>query len=395
MVVQPKVRGFICTTAHAEGCKQNVKNQVNYMKSQLKTNGAKNVLVIGASTGYGLASRIAATYSCGAKTIGVIFDKQASGNRPATAGWYNTAAFEELANQDGFYAKSINGDAFSKEIKEQTIALIKKDLGKVDMVVYSLAAPKRLAEDGTVYSSVLKTTGAPYTNKTIDLKTNQISEITIPQATEEEIEHTIKVMGGEDWKEWIVALKQADAIADNAVTLAYSYIGPKITHPMYLKGSIGMAKDHLYHTAKEITNEFSNSNIKGYISVNKALVTQSSAAIPIVPLYISILYKVMKEKGNHEGCIEQMYRLFHDKLFGDKVVLDAEGRLRPDDLEMQDDVQEAVMKIWNTINNDNVEELADLEGYWEDFYQMFGFHMAEINYEKDIETDIKIPSIEE
>lgn len=395
MVVQPKVRGFICTTAHAEGCKQNVKNQIDYMKAQPKTNGAKNVLVIGASTGYGLASRIASTYSCDAKTIGIIFDKAASGNRPASAGWYNTAAFEEFATKDGYYAKSINGDAFSKEIKEQTIALIKKDLGKVDMVVYSLAAPKRLAEDGTLYSSVLKTTGAPYTNKTIDLKSNQISEITITQATEEEIEHTVKVMGGEDWKEWIDALKQADAIEDNAVTLAYSYIGPEVTHPMYLKGSIGMAKDHLYNTANEITKEYSDSNIKAYISVNKALVTQSSAAIPIVPLYISILYKVMKEKGNHEGCIEQMYRLYHDKLFVDQVVLDAEGRLRPDDLEMQDDVQEAVMKVWNTINNDNVTELADLDGYWEDFYQMFGFHMPEIDYHKDIETDVKIGSIEE
>lgn len=394
MIVQPKVRGFICTTAHPQGCRQNVKNQIEYIKAKPKTNGAKKVLVIGASTGYGLASRITSTYSCGAKTIGVIFDKPASGNRTATAGWYNTAAFEEFATKDGYYAKSINGDAFSKEIKEQTIALIKKDLGKVDMVVYSLAAPKRLAEDGTLYSSVLKTTGAPYTNKTIDLKTNQISEVTIPQATEEEIEHTIKVMGGEDWKAWIDALKQADAIEDDAVTLAYSYIGPEVTHPMYLKGSIGKAKEHLYQTAQEITKEYADCNIKAYISVNKALVTQSSAAIPIVPLYISILYKVMKEKGNHEGCIEQIYRLYHDKLFGEQVILDEAGRLRPDDYEMQEDVQQAVMLSWNSINNENVTKLADLDGYWEDFYQMFGFHIEGIDYEQDVAVDVKIPSIE-
>ena len=313
MVIKPKVRGFICTTAHPQGCKAIVKEQIDHVKAQGHTeNSPKKVLVIGASMGYGLATRISAAYSGGAATIGVIFDKPASGNRTATAGWYNTAAFEQFAAEDGLYAKTINGDAYSREIKEKTIELIKKDLGKVDCVVYSLAAPRRTTADGVQYTSVLKTVGQPYTNKTINLKDNTVNDITVEPATEEEITATVKVMGGEDWKDWIDALKAADAIEDNAVTVAYSYIGPDITHPMYADGSIGKAKDHLFETAKELTK---NGGVRAYISVNKALVTQSSAAIPIVPLYISILYKVMKEKGVHEGCIEQMCRMWNEKLF--------------------------------------------------------------------------------
>lgn len=394
MVVEPKVRGFICTTAHPVGCKQNVLNQINYVKGQPKTKGPKKVLVIGASAGYGLASRIVSTYSCGAGTIGVIFDKEA-GSRPASAGWYNTAAFEEFAEKDGYYAKTINGDAFSGEIKKQTIELIKKDFGKVDCVVYSLASPRRTTADGITYSSVLKTTDASYTNKTIDLKNNMVSEVTIEPATQEEIDHTVKVMGGEDWMDWMDALKAADAIEDHAVTMAYSYIGPEVTHPMYLNGSIGMAKRHLYNTANEITEKYKANGIKGYISVNKALVTQSSAAIPIVPLYISILYKIMKEKGNHEGCIEQIYRLYHDKLCGDTIITDTEGRLRPDDREMEESIQIAVMESWNNINTDNVSEYADLDGYWLDFYQMFGFKIPEVDYSQDVEINVKIPSIQD
>lgn len=394
MIVEPKVRGFICTTAHPAGCRRNVLNQINYVKSQPKAeNGEKSckkVLVIGASAGYGLASRIVSTYACGASTIGIIFDKEAS-TRPASAGWYNTAAFEELAHADGYYAKSINGDAFCSEIKQQTIDLIKRDLGKVDMVVYSLASPRRAMADGTVYSSVLKTTGAPYTNKTINLKNNSISEITITEATEQEISDTIKVMGGEDWMDWIDALKKADAIEDNAVTMAYSYIGPEVTHPMYLNGSIGRAKKHLYDTANQINEKYTGMN--AYISVNKALVTQSSAAIPIVPLYISILYSVMKKMGNHEGCIEQIYRLYHDKLLGDSVQVDSEGRIRPDDLEMQPEVQAEVSRLWQEIDNDNVTELADIDGYWQDFYQMFGFRLDGVDYSADVDIDVKIPSI--
>lgn len=391
MIVTPKVRGFICTTAHPAGCRENVKEQIDYVKGQPKTDGPKKVLVLGASTGYGLSSRIALAYSCGAATLGVLFEKPASGSRTATAGWYNTAAFEEFAHQDGLYAKSVNGDAFSAEIKRQVIDVIRQDLGQVDMVVYSLAAPRRTDRDGKLWSSVLKTTGDAYTNKTIDLKTRAISDVTIEPASEEEITATVKVMGGEDWKDWIATLKEADVLAPNAVTVAYSYIGPALTHPMYLDGSIGMAKRHLAKTAQEITQEFPG--VTGYISVNKALVTQSSAAIPIVPLYISLLYKVMKEKGIHEGCIEQMTRLFHDKLCKASPELDGEGMLRLDDWEMRPDVQEEVSRLWESILTENVEQLADIDGYWEDFYRMFGFQVPGVDYDADVAVEVPIPSL--
>ncbi len=392
MIVKPKVRGFICTTAHAEGCSAEVKAQIEYVKSQKHAeNGPKKVLVIGASMGYGLASRISAAYSFGASTIGVIFDKQASGARTATSGWYNTAAFEKYAAQDGLYAKSINGDAYSREIKDKTIELIKADLGKVDCVVYSLAAPRRTTEDGVMYTSVLKTVGSPYTNKTINLKDNTVGDITVEPASAEEIEATVKVMGGEDWKLWIDALKAADVLEDNAVTVAYSYIGPQITHPMYADGSIGKAKDNLFETAKEITA--GQNGVKAYISVNKALVTQSSAAIPIVPLYISILYKVMKEHNVHEGCIEQMCRLFNEKLYSAEVQTDAEGRIRMDDLEMKPEIQAEVDTLWKEISSDNLDTHADLKGYHDDFYKLFGFGIDGVDYEADIDQNVQIPSI--
>lgn len=383
MIVKPKVRGFICTTAHPEGCKALVKSQIDYVKANIHADGPKKVLVIGASMGYGLASRIVSAYSFNAATVGVIFDKPASGSRTASSGWYNTKAFEEFAEADGLYAKTVNGDAYSKEIKDKTIEIIKNDLGKVDMVVYSLAAPRRTTADGTVYSSVLKTVGEPYTNKTIDLKTKEVHDITVEPATEKEITATVKVMGGEDWQDWIDALKAADAITDNAVTVAYSYIGPDITHAIYADGSIGKAKDHLFQTAKNITT--ANDGIKAYISVNKALVTQSSAAIPIVPLYISILYKVMKENNVHEGCIEQMYRLFNEKLFKGEPVVDADGRIRLDDLEMQENIQSEVKKFWSEINTENLEQCADLDGYNDDFCRLFGFGVNGVDYEADVE----------
>lgn len=392
MIVKPKVRGFICTTAHSEGCKAAVKEQIEYVKAQPHAEkGPKKVLIIGASMGYGLASRIAAAYSFGAATVGVIFDKAASGSRTATSGWYNTAAFEEAAIADGLYAKTINGDAYSKEIKDKTIALIKEDLGKVDCVIYSLAAPRRTADDGTVYSSVLKTVGESYTNKTINLKDNTVGDITVEPAAEEEINATVKVMGGEDWKLWIDALKAADAIEDNAITVAYSYIGPEITHPMYADGSIGKAKDHLFATAKEMTE---HDGVQAYISVNKALVTQSSAAIPIVPLYISILYKVMKEHNVHEGCIEQMTRLLNEKLYANGAVTDSEGRIRMDDLEMQPEIQAEVDKLWSDISTENLDTHADLNGYHEDFYKLFGFGIDGIDYDADIDPNVTVPSIE-
>ena len=314
MIVQPKVKGFMCTTAHPEGCRAAVKNQIEYIKSKPKpeTGGYKKVLVIGASMGYGLASRITAAYAYSAGTIGIIFDKQGKEKRTASAGWYNTAAFEEFAAKDGLYAKSLNGDAYSQEMKDKTIELIKKDWGKADMVIYSIAAPRRKAPDGVTYRSVLKTTDKEYTNKTIDLMTGKISSVTIPSATEEEINDTIKVMGGEDWELWIKALKDADVLEDNALTVAYSYIGPELTHPIYYNGTIGRAKADLYKAADNIDAGYPD--VSAYVSVNKALVTQSSSAIPIVPLYMSLLYKVMKEKGLHEGCIEQMYRLMCSRI---------------------------------------------------------------------------------
>ncbi len=389
MIIQPKVRGFICTTAHPAGCQAVVRQQIDYIKAQPHTDGPKKVLVIGASMGYGLASRITAAYSFGAATIGVIFDKPAGGVRTASSGWYNTAAFEGFAQADGLYARTINGDAYSQAVKEQTIDLIKKDLGKVDMVVYSLASPRRTTADGTTYSSVLKTVGQPYTNKTIDLKNRVVSDITVQPATEEEIAATVKVMGGEDWKDWISALKAADALEDSAVTVAYSYIGPDITHPMYADGSIGKAKDDLFAASRQITAE----GTQAYISVNKALVTQSSAAIPIVPLYISILYKVMKAHGTHEGCIEQMYRLMNQKLFNGAAVTDEENRIRLDDLEMQPEIQSEVQELWSTIATENLGTHADIDGYFEDFYRLFGFGIDGVDYTADLDPAVAIPSL--
>lgn len=392
MIIEPKTRGFICTTAHPAGCKEAVRRQIAYVKAQPAFDGPKKVLVIGASTGYGLASRITAAYGSGAATIGIIFDKPASGSRTASAGWYNTAAFEQFAQADGLYAKTINGDAFSKAVKDETIALIKRDLGQVDAVVYSLAAPRRTLPDGTTVSSVLKTVGEAYTNKTIDLKTNTISEITVPPATEQEIQDTITVMGGSDWFDWITALRGAGVLAEGALTVAYSYIGPEVTHPMYLNGSIGMAKQDLYDTTARIRGAFPD--VKAYISVNKALVTQSSAAIPIVPLYISILYKVMKEKGLHEGCIEQMDRLFRDRLYANPLLTDTEGRIRVDDYEMQQDVQSAVTALWEKVADDNLSETCDIKGYWEDFFEMFGFGFDNVDYSADVDPAVSIPSLE-
>ena len=392
MIVQPKVRGFMCTTAHPEGCKQAVKAQIDYVKEMPKTEGPKKVLVIGASMGYGLASRIAVTYSCDADTVGVIFDKPGKEKRTGTAGWYNTVAFEEFAAKDGHYAKTINGDAFSDEIKKETIELIKKDLGKVDMVIYSVAAPRRKAPDGVTYRSVLKTTDAEYTNKTIDLSTNEISEVTLEPATQEEIDATVKVMGGEDWRLWIDAMKDADVLADNAVTVAYSYIGPVLTHPIYFDGSIGKAKQDLYKTADEIDEQVDG--VKAYVSVNKAVVTQSSAAIPIVPLYLSILLKVMKEKNLHEDCIQQMDRLVHDRLCNPSGVLVDDMRLiRMDDYEMKPEVQQAVEKVWNEISQDNLAEVADIDEYWKEFYEIFGFKIAGVDYDADCDIQVQIPSL--
>ena len=384
MIIKPKARGFICTTAHPKGCEESVRRQIEYVKKKGSMDGAKKVLILGASTGYGLASRIAAAFGCGAATLGVMSEKEATERRTATPGYYNTKAFEKFAKAEGLYAKSINGDAFSKEIKAQVIETIKKDLGKVDMIVYSLATPRRTAPDGVTYSSVLKTVGEPFVNKNIDVTKREVTEASISPATEEEIAATIKVMGGEDWGDWLDALVKADVVSENALTFAYSYIGSDLTFPIYRDGSIGQAKKHLYQTADEITKKYADKNIRGFVSINKALVTQASAAIPVVPLYVTILYKIMKEKGLHEGCIEQIDRLFRDKLPAGPEV-DENGFIRIDDYEMREDVQKEVKEVWDKIETENVEQYADIDGYWEDFFHMFGFNYDNVDYEEDID----------
>lgn len=394
MKIKPKFRGFICTTAHPEGCARNVREQIQYVKSRELIDGPKNVLIIGASTGYGMASRIASTFGSGAKTVGVFFEKPASDKRPGTPGWYNTVEFEKQAHEAGYYCKSINGDAFSEEIKDKTIEIIKEDLGKVDLVIYSLAAPRRKHPvTGELFSSTLKPIGSTYESKTVDFHTNLISDVKIEPANPEEIRQTVTVMGGEDWKMWIDALTEADVLAEGATTVAYSYIGPKITYPVYREGTIGKAKEHLEETAHVLNKQLKNINGRAFVSVNKALVTQASSAIPVVPLYISLLYKIMKEKDIHEGCIEQTYRLFSDFLYEENVKVDDKGRIRIDDWEMREDVQKEVMNLWDKINTENVEELTDIEGYRKEFYKLFGFGYHDLDYEKDVEHNIDIPSI--
>lgn len=385
MIIKPKIKGFICTTAHPLGCERNVKEQVNYVKKRGMFEGPKNVLVIGASTGFGLASRIAAAFGANASTVGVSYEKTGSERRTASPGWYNTIAFEKIAKNAGLYAASINGDAFSDEIKKQTIELIKKDLGKLDLIIYSIASPRRTDPiTGDKYTSVIKPIKELYKNKTIDFLTGEISEVSIEPATKEEIYHTVKVMGGEDWKLWIEALNEADLLSKDAITIAYSYIGPEITFPIYRDGTIGKAKEHLEATAHEISNMMKSKNIRAFISVNKALVTQSSSAIPVVPLYISILYKAMKEEGVHEGCIEQMYRMLKEKLYADNINVDNFSMIRLDDWEMREDIQNKVKRLWTEITEDNKNKYIDIKGYREDFYRLFGFGFDDIDYNQDV-----------
>lgn len=388
------MRGFICLTAHPVGCAQNVKNQIEYVKSKGKINGAKKVLVIGASTGFGLASRITSAFGCDAATIGVFFEKEPSEGKTATPGWYNTAAFEIEAHKTGLYAKSINGDAFSDEIKNQTIELIKKDLGQVDLVIYSLASPVRMhPKTGVLHRSSLKPIGQKFTNKTVDFHTGNVSEVSIEPATQEDIDNTVVVMGGEDWSMWMNAMKDAGVLADGAITVAYSYIGPEVTEAVYRKGTIGRAKDHLEATAFDITKNLESIGGKAYVSVNKALVTQASSAIPVIPLYISLLYKTMKEKGLHEGCIEQMQRLYADRLYTNTIPLDDKGRIRIDDWEMRDDVQEQVAKLWKVAETENLSEIGDLAGYKNDFLNLFGFGFDGVDYKAEANEMTLIPSI--
>ncbi len=397
MVISPKVRGFICTTAHPVGCHQHVKQQVDYIQSQSNAKKLLNVLVIGASTGYGLASRITAAFGYHANTIGVSFEKPASGKRTASAGWYNTAAFEQMAQQNNLYAKSINGDAFSHAIKQATVDMIKADWGHVDLLVYSLASPRRTDPvSGESFSSVLKPIGQSYTNKTIDPFSGIVSEVSLEPASDDEVAATVKVMGGEDWQLWVEALQQAKLLAPGFKTVAYSYIGPELTHPIYTNGAIGQAKKDLQLTADRL-NQVLQESVQGqaFCSVNKAVVTQSSAAIPVVPLYIAILFKIMREHQVHEDCIEQMHRLFKDYLYSDQPgTLDENRCIRLDDKEMTDDIQAAVAEAWQQVNTDNLSAHADLPAYREGFLRLFGFEVDGVDYSQDLDPAVAIPSIQ-
>jgi enoyl-[acyl-carrier protein] reductase/trans-2-enoyl-CoA reductase (NAD+) len=389
------MRGFICTTSHPKGCEQNVKSQIDYINSKGTIEGAKKVLVIGASTGFGLASRITSGFGCKAATIGVFFEKEPSQGKTASPGWYNSAAFEKEAQKAGLYAKSINGDAFSHEVKKQTLELIKADLGQVDLVIYSLASPVRLNPvTGILHRSTLKPIGDVFTNKTVDFHSGKVSEISIQPSSGDDIENTVAVMGGDDWMMWIEALKAENLLASGAMTIAYSYIGPSLTEAVYRKGTIGRAKDDLEATAFAITDSLKAIDGKGYVSVNKALVTQASSAIPVIPLYISLLYKIMKEEGIHEGCIEQIQRLYQEKLYtGKNVPVDEKGRIRIDDLEMRADVQAKIAKLWGEAVTENLPELGDLEGYRKDFYNLFGFDVEGVDYKAEINEVVNIDSI--
>jgi enoyl-[acyl-carrier protein] reductase/trans-2-enoyl-CoA reductase (NAD+) len=395
MIIEPRMRGFICLTAHPKGCEQNVKNQIEYVKSKGKINGPKRVLVIGASTGFGLASRITSAFGSDAATIGVFFEKEPSEGKTASPGWYNSAAFEVEATKAGLYAKSINGDAFSNEVKQQAIDMIKADLGQIDLIIYSLASPVRQHPvTGVLHRSTLKPIGTTFTNKTVDFHTGNVTQVSIEPANEDDIANTVVVMGGEDWAMWMDALKGAGVLAEGATTIAYSYIGPEVTEAVYRKGTIGRAKDHLEATAFEITEKLKDINGKGYVSVNKALVTQASSAIPVIPLYISLLYKIMKAEGIHEGCIEQIQRLYADRLYtGNAVPTDDKGRIRIDDWEMRADVQEKIAKLWGESTTETLVELGDLAGYKQDFLNLFGFGFDGVDYQADTNEMVMVPSI--
>ncbi len=385
MIISPKVRGFICTNAHPQGCAANVQQQIDYIKSKADSfdtdNGPKNVLVIGASTGYGLASRITAAFGYGANTLGLFFEKPPTERKTGSAGYYNSAAFEEAAHNAGYYAKSINGDAFSTAAKQQTIDVIKEDMGKIDLVVYSLASPRRQDPvSGEVYSSTLKPIGESYTAKNLNTDTQVVGEITVDPASEEEIANTVKVMGGEDWQLWMDALSEAGVLAEGVQTVAYTYLGEKLTWPIYGHATIGKAKEDLDRAAGELREQLSSLNGSAHVSVLKAVVTQASSAIPVMPLYLAILFKVMQEEGTHEGCIEQLYRLFTECMYSATPRMDDTQRLRVDDFELKPEIQAKVEAIWPQVTTENLGELSDFSLYQKEFLRLFGFGVDGVDY---------------
>ncbi len=392
-VVKPRVRGFICITAHPEGCAAQVREQIAYVKSRPRlSDGPKSVLVIGASTGYGLASRIAAAFGSGAATLGIFFERPGEGDKPGSPGWYNSVGFHQEAKKHGLKAFSLNGDAFSADLKQKAIEIIKNKMpgGKVDLVVYSLASPRRTTPDGTTYKSVLKPTGAPFHAKNLDTDRKVVNEVTLETATADDIQQTVKVMGGEDWEWWMQGLDQAQALAHGCQTVAYSYIGPQVTWPIYKDGTIGKAKEDLERAGKKIDALMKLHRGRAFVSVNKAVVTQASSAIPVVPLYVSLLFKIMKQKGNHEGCIEQIQRLFEKQMYnGNALDFDEQGRVRIDDWEMAPDIQKAVFEVWPQVTTENLEQHADFAGYQSDFLKNFGFGVTGVNY--DAPTELELP----
>lgn len=395
MIIKPRVRGFMCVTTHPVGCEANVRQQIDYVKAQGEIpNGPKKVLVIGASTGYGLASRISAAFGSGAATLGIFFEKEGTEKKPGTAGWYNSAAFHKFADAEGLYAKSINGDAFSDEIKEKTIAHIKADLGQVDLVVYSLAAPRRQhPKSGEVFNSTLKPIGKDVSQRGVNTDKETIETVTLPAATQDDIDSTVAVMGGEDWQMWIEALDEAGVLADGAKTTAYTYLGERITWDIYWHGTIGRAKQDLDKRVIDIRERLAAKGGDARVSVLKAVVTQASSAIPIMPLYLSLLFKVMKADGSHEGCIEQVYGLFRNSLYGDQPTCDEEGRLRADGLELRPEIQQAVSDAWDKVTTENLHDVTDFAGYKQEFLKLFGFGVDGVDYEADVDPVVPIAEL--
>lgn len=391
MVIQPKVKGFICTTAHPVGCAANVSEQIRFVQAQGPiSNAPKRVLVIGASTGYGLASRITAAFGGGAGTLGIFFEKPASGKRTASAGWYNAAAFQQAAEQAGLYSKNINGDAFSNAVKQQAIDLIKADLGQVDLVVYSLASPRRVHPDtGVLHSSTLKPIGKPFKTNGLDTDREIIKEFSIEPAVQEEIDNTVAVMGGDDWERWLNALNAAGVLAPGCKTTAYTYVGERVTRDIYWDGTIGAAKKDLDRAAAAM-------QAKGFdasVSVLKAVVTQSSAAIPVMPLYLALLFRVMKADGSHEGCIEQVYRLFKECLYSATPRTDDSGRNRVDEKELRDIIQNQVAELWPQVTTENLNDISDFRGFRADFLKLFGFGVDGVDYDADVEAEMAIGNL--
>ncbi|MDE1513697.1 MAG: enoyl-ACP reductase FabV [Vibrio sp.] len=399
MIIKPKIRGFICTTTHPVGCEANVKQQIAYTQAQGPiTNAPKRVLVVGSSSGYGLSSRITAAFAGGAATIGVFFEKPGTDKKPGTAGFYNAAAFDKLAHEAGLYAKSLNGDAFSNQAKQKAIELIKQDLGQIDLVVYSLASPvRKMPESGELIRSALKPIGETYTSTAVDTNKDVIIEASVEPATEQEIADTVTVMGGQDWELWIQALDQAGVLAEGCKTVAYSYIGTELTWPIYWDGALGRAKMDLDRAASALNQQLASKGGSANVAVLKSVVTQASSAIPVMPLYIAMVFKKMREQGVHEGCIEQIYRMFSQRLYkpdGSAAEVDEDNRLRLDDWELRDDIQQHCRELWPQITTENLRQLTDYDMYKEEFIKLFGFGIEGIDYDADVNPEVEFAVID-